>query len=233
MSQMRSEPLPKDNLPSEIRMQNTTELPLRQDRRGKSHIPLEVHYENLLALFDSVVTSAIIAGAKSHESSDQFIARSLDDSLFALRVWLGNIKAVMPDAESSRNSLRILGKLEGPLATIFLKIFRGLETDLTGLSAHSADSKLYGQVVIHGTSSSGSTNSSGTGYSVSNFARHVAESKASIDRLHGLQDALVEEVTTREGDIRNILNEERDPANHRLPVVCFGQYLRASSLHNG
>ena len=192
MSQMKSEPLPRDDLPSEIRMQNTTELPLRQDRRGKNHIPLEVHYENLLALFDSVVTSAITASAKSHESSDQVIARSLDDSLFALRIWLENIKHVMPDAESSRNSLRILGKLEGPLATIFLKILRGLETDLTGLSAHTADNNLYGQVVIYGTSSLGSTNSSGTGYSVSNFAQHVAESKhQSIDcmgsKMHWLR----------------------------------------------
>ncbi len=145
---MTSEPLLKDDLPSELRMQSTTELHLRQDRRGKNCIPLEVLFENLLALFDSVIVSAISAGAKSHESSDQAIARSLDDSLFELRKWLENIKHVMPDAESSRNSLRILGKLGGPLAAMFPKILGGMETDLTELSAETADNNLYGQIVL-------------------------------------------------------------------------------------
>lgn len=40
----------------------------------------------------------------------------------------------------------------------------------------------------------------------------------------GLQDALVEELTTRKDDICNIISEERDPAKHRLPLICFGQY---------
>ena len=123
-------------------MQSTTELHLRQDRRDKSRIPLDVHFENLLALFDSVVASAITASAKSHEPSDQVTARSLDDSLFELRIWSENIKAVMPDADSSRNSLRILGKLGEPIGAKILKIFTRLELDLTELSADTADSKL-------------------------------------------------------------------------------------------
>ena len=128
-------------------MQSTTEQILRQDRRDKSRIPLEVRFENLLALFDSVVASAITACAKSHESSDQVTARSLDDSLFELRIWLENIKAIVPDAESSPDSLRILGKLEGPVAATFLNVLEGMETDLTELSADTADKNLYGQVV--------------------------------------------------------------------------------------
>ncbi len=128
-------------------MQSMTELPLREDRRDKNRSPVEVHFENLLALFDGVVTSAITASAKSHESSDQLTARSLDDSLFELRIWLENIKAVVPHAESSLDILRILGKLEGPVAAIFLKILGEMETDLTELSADTADNNLYGQVV--------------------------------------------------------------------------------------
>ena len=144
---MKSEPLPKDDLLSEARMQSTTELQLRQDRRDEIRIPLEVQFENMLALFDSVAASAIVASAKSHESSDQVIARSLDDSLFELRIWLENIKHVMPDAESSRNSLRILGKLGGPIVAILLHVLGRMEKDLTGLSADSADNNSYGQVV--------------------------------------------------------------------------------------
>ena len=178
MSQKESEPLPKDDLPSEVHMQSTTE----QDNRHKSRSPVEVHFENLLALFDSVVASAITASAKSHELSDQVTARSLDDSLFELRIWLENIKAIVPEAQSPLDSLRILGKLGGPVGAMSLEILRGLETDLTELSADTAAYELYGQVVICGTSSSGPTNSSGTGYSVSNIAQYVAESKPqSID----------------------------------------------------
>ena len=144
---MKSEPLPKDDLLSEARMQSTTELQLRQDRRDEIRIPLEVQFENMLALFDSVAASAIVASAKSHESSDQVIARSLDDSLFELRIWLENIKHVMPDAESSRNSLIILGKLGGPTVVILLNVLGRMEKDLTELSADSADNNSYGQVV--------------------------------------------------------------------------------------
>ena len=50
--------------------------------------------------------------------------------------------------------------------------------------------------------------------------------KASIDRLFELQGALIEEFTTRKDDVRNIISEESDPAKHRLPLVCFGQYPR-------
>ena len=158
-------------------MQSTIEPHSRQDPRGKSRMPLEVFSQNLLALFDGVVTSATIASAKSGESSDEVIATSLDDTLFELRVWLKCIKRVMPGAESARNSLRILGKLEGPLTARFLNMLGGIETDLTELSAETTDNTLYGQVVLYGTSSSSPTNNSGTEYLVGNFAQHVAESK--------------------------------------------------------
>ena len=147
MSQVKPGSLPKDDLPSEICMQSMTELGLRQDRRDKNRILMEVRFENLLALFDSVVASTITVSAKSHESSDQVTARSLDDSLFELRVWLENINGIVPDAESSLDSLRILGKLEGPVAAAFLEILGEMETDLSELSADTADNNLYAQVV--------------------------------------------------------------------------------------
>ena len=146
-SQMESERLPKDDLKFESCMQSTAEQNLRQDRSDKSRIPLEVRFENLLALLDSVVASAITASAISHESSDQVTAHSLDDSLFQLRIWLENIKAMVPDAETSPDILRILGKLKGPGAATFLNVLGAMETDLKELSADTADKSLYGQAV--------------------------------------------------------------------------------------
>ena len=67
-------------------MQSTTELHLQHDRRAKVRIPLEVYFGNMLALFDSVASSAVVASAESRISSDQAIARSLNDSLFELRM---------------------------------------------------------------------------------------------------------------------------------------------------
>ncbi|KAK0512034.1 hypothetical protein JMJ35_005162 [Cladonia borealis] len=200
MSQIKSEPLSKYEIPFKIRMERAREVRLRPDRRGKSRIPLELHLDNLLALFDSFVTSAFLPSARNHESSDLVIARSLDVSLGDFGIWLSNIKASVPDALSSLDSLRILGELGEPVGSMFLKILKGLETDLTGLSAPTADNKFV---------------------SIEQFRATCARVEASVDRLLGLQDALVEELTARASDIRNILNEESNPANHRLPVVCF------------
>ena len=146
MSQTKSESSAKDDLPSEAHMQSTTELYFQQDRGDKTRIPLEVRFENLLALFDSVAASSIRASAKSHEFSDEVIAHSLDHDLFELRTWIENIKAIMPDAESSHNSLRILGKLEGPVVAILLNMLGKMETDLSELSTDTADNNSYGQV---------------------------------------------------------------------------------------
>ena len=127
-------------------MQSTTELHLRRDPGNKPRIPLEVRFENMLALFDSVLASVIIASAKGHDSSNQVIAHWLDDDLFELRTWIENIKAIMPDAEFPRNSLRILGKLEGPVVATLLNALGRIETDLSELSTHNPDNNLYGQV---------------------------------------------------------------------------------------
>lgn len=117
-------------------------------------MPLEVRFENLLTLFDRVVASAITVGAKSSDPSDQVTARSLDDSLFELRIWLENVKAIAPDAGPSSDSSRLLGKLEGPAAALFQNVLMDLETDLKDLSADITDMNLYGQVASWRTSAS-------------------------------------------------------------------------------
>ena len=124
-------------------MQSTTE----HGRRDRGRIPLDVKFENLLALLDSVDASATIASARSHETSDQATARLLEDSRFELRMWSHNLKILTPKAEPSLNSLRILGKLDGPLAATLLIFLDGIQKDLRELSADTTDNRLYGQVI--------------------------------------------------------------------------------------
>ena len=154
-------------------MQSTTE----QGRRDTSRIPLDVHFENLLAFFDSVVASAVTASARNPGSFGQVTAHLLDESLFELRIWSENIKAVMPDAGSSLNSLRILGKFDGPVVAILLNVLGEIEKALRELSADTKDNNLYVQVNTRDTSSSGRIDTLWTGYSVSNLTQHVLESK--------------------------------------------------------
>ena len=143
MSQMEPESLPKDDMPSEIRMQGTTE----RGRRVRCRIPLDVKFENLQALFDSVDASATETSAKSHESSDQATALSLHDSRFELRMWSLNLKILMREADLPLDSLRILGKLDGPLVATLLNVLEGIENDLRELSADTTDNKLYAQFI--------------------------------------------------------------------------------------
>lgn len=146
MSHTKPEPSAKDDLQSEARVQSTTELQLRQDRLEQVRIPLEIRFENLLALFDSLVASSLRASAKSNNHYDEFIADSLNYDLSELRTWKEKIKAMMPNEESSRNSLRILDKLEGPVVATLLNIVGRMETDLWELSTDIADNNSYGQV---------------------------------------------------------------------------------------
>ena len=127
-------------------MQSTTDLQLRQGHDDRARIPLEVRFENMLALFDSVTASAIIASGKSDDYYDQDVAHSLDDDLFKLRRWTKKIKAVMPDAEFPRDSLRILGKLDGPVMARLWHVLKRMETDLSELSAYPLDDYFNGQV---------------------------------------------------------------------------------------
>ena len=142
MSQTEPKSLPKDDMPSETRMQSTTE----RGRRDRSCISLDVKFENLQALFDSVDASATEAGAKSHEASDQATALSLHDSRYKLRMSL-DFKMRMRKAGLPLDSLRILGKLDGPLAATLLNVLEGIENDLGKLSADTADNKLYAQFI--------------------------------------------------------------------------------------
>ena len=142
MSQTEPKSLPKDYMPSETRMQSTTE----RGRRDRSRNPLDVKFENLQALFDSVDASATEAGAKSHEASDQATALSLHGSRFKLRMSL-DFKMRMRKAGLPLDSLRTLGKLDGPLAATLLNVLEGIENDLGKLSADTADNKLYAQFI--------------------------------------------------------------------------------------
>ena len=125
-------------------MQSTTE----QGRRDKSHIPLDVKFENLLALSDSVDISTTIASTKGHESSDEVTAHSLSGILDLLRIWPLNLKILTPEADPPLDSLRILGRLDGPLATTLLNVLEEIEKDLRGLSADTTDNQSYGQFII-------------------------------------------------------------------------------------
>ena len=127
-------------------MQSTTELQLRQDHGDRTRIPLEVRFQKLLALLDSVAASAIIASTRSDKFSNQVIAQSLDDDLFELRTWIENVESIMPSAEFPRNCLKILGKLDGPVVATLSNVLGSLETDLSKLSTHTADNDLCGQV---------------------------------------------------------------------------------------
>ena len=172
MSQMEPKPLPKDDMPSETRMQSTTE----RSRRDRNRIPLDVKFEILQVLFDSVDASTTEASAKSHEASDQATALSLHESRFELRRWSLNLKILMQKADHPLDNLRIFGKLDGPLAATVLNVLDEIENDLRKLSADTTDNKLYAQFISWDMSSSGRTNSFCTGFSVSNFAQYVAES---------------------------------------------------------
>ena len=155
MSQMEPEPLPKDDMPSEIRKQSTTE----QIRRNRSRIPLDVKFENLLALSDSVVELTTLASAESHELSDQVTARSLGDSFVLLRTWSLNLKITVPEADPRVSNLRILGKLDGPLVATLRNVLEGIERNLRGLSADTPNNRMYGQFITQDLSSSSRTNS--------------------------------------------------------------------------
>lgn len=140
---MEPEPLPKDDMPSETRMQSTTE----RGRRDRSRIPLDVKFENLQALFDSVDASATEASSKSHEASDQAPPLSLYNGRFDLRMWSLDFKMLMRKADLPLNSLRILGKLDGPLPATLLNVLEGIENDLRKLSADTTENKLYAQFI--------------------------------------------------------------------------------------
>ena len=151
MSEVEPESLPKDDMLSErVRMQSTTE----QSRPDRSRIPLDVKFENLPALFDSVVESTTIASAESHESSAQVTGRALDDSLTLLRIWSLNLKITVPEVDPRVSNLRILGKLDGPLVATLLNILEGIEKALRGLSAAATNNRLYGRFITLGISSS-------------------------------------------------------------------------------
>lgn len=62
-------------------------------------------------------------------------------------MWSHNLKILTPKAEPSLNSLRILGKLDGPLAATLLIVLEGIEKDLSELLADTTDNRLYGQVI--------------------------------------------------------------------------------------
>ena len=143
MSQMEPEPVPKDDMTSEIRMQSTTE----PGRRNRSRIPLDVKFENLQALFDNVDDSVFTASATSDEPYDQDIADLLHDSRVELLMWSKNIQRLMPPADPPVDNLRILGRLDEPLAATLLSILDEIEYDLRELSADATDKKLYGQVI--------------------------------------------------------------------------------------
>lgn len=170
MSQTEPEPLPEDDMSPEIRMQSTTE----QGRRNRSRIPLDVKIENLLALSNSVDKATSIAGVKIR---NQATARSLSDSLDLLHIWPLKFKTDMAEADPPLSNLRILGKLDGPRVATLLNVLEDIEEDLRWLSAYIADYRLYGPLVTQNISSSSQTNTFWTGFSVRNFARHVAESK--------------------------------------------------------
>ena len=68
---MEWEPLPKDDMSSEIRTQSTTE----PGHRNRSRIRLDVKFKNLQALFDNVDDSVFTASATSDEPYDQEIAK--------------------------------------------------------------------------------------------------------------------------------------------------------------
>ena len=124
-------------------MQSTTE----QGRRDRSRIPLDVKFENLQALFDNVDDSVFTASATSDEPYDQDIADLLHDSRVELLMWSKNIHLLMPAVDPPVDSLRILGRLDGPLAATLLSILEEIEEDLRELSADATDKKLYGQVI--------------------------------------------------------------------------------------
>ena len=130
----------------------------------------------------------------------------------------------MPEADPRVSNLRILGKLDGPLVATPVNILEGIEKALRVLSAGATNNRLYGQFITLGISSSVQLTLS---YRVfgEQFRATCDKVKASIDRLLSLQDALVEELTTKKDEVRTILSEESDPAKHRLPLICFGQYL--------
>lgn len=171
-----------------------------QNIRSHRRIPLEVQLQDLLALFNKIAEKAITVGARSHDPSDHVTARALDDSLFDLRVWLENIEAIVPDTEPSPGSLKMLGKLEGLAASTFRNVLHDLETDLTELLGDFTDMGLtFGE----------------------GFRATCDKVRVSVDQLDKLQDALVKELTNREGDIRNMLDEENTTTNHTLSLLCF------------
>ena len=62
-------------------------------------------------------------------------------------MWSKNIQLLMPAADPPVDSLRILGRLDGPLAATLLSILEEIEEDLRELSADATDKKMYGQVI--------------------------------------------------------------------------------------
>lgn len=135
---MEPDPLAKDDMPSEIRMQSTTEQ--------RSRIPLDVKFENLLALSGRVNMSTIIASTNSHESSDEVTALALSGSLDLLRMWPPNLKIIIPEADPF-DSLRMIGRLDGPLATTLLNVLGEIEKYLRELRTGTTGYQLYGQVI--------------------------------------------------------------------------------------
>ena len=144
-SQRRLEHSHKASQLPDTSMQTTLKRYLSQNSQNHRQILLEDQLRDLLALFDKTVVSAIKVESRSHDSSDYVTACALDDCLFEFRMWLENIKAIMPNTESFPSSLRVLDKLEEPVASNLRDIFSNLGTDLTILLASCNDTEQYVQ----------------------------------------------------------------------------------------
>lgn len=119
--------------------------PIRTSVKGHRSrpVPIEVQFLDLVALFDKTIASITKVSAESDNLSDQAIASELDDSLLELRIWMEDIKHVIPNANHSSSGFEMIDKLEGPAASTLRSILSNLQADITDLSTTSDDTGLY------------------------------------------------------------------------------------------
>ena len=111
--------------------------------RDHRSVPIDVQFLDLLALFDKAITSITKSSAESNNLSDQATANELDDSLLELRIWMEDIKTVMPNASHSSSGFELLDKLEGPAASTLRSILSDLQAHIIDLSTTSQTTGLY------------------------------------------------------------------------------------------
>ncbi|OAP58963.1 hypothetical protein AYL99_06260 [Fonsecaea erecta] len=181
------------------------------EKRSKDAKEFEERVKTLVVRFDRMVASSITGAAKSKSARDVDTAKSLDDCLLKLKIWLENFNTMIPDAYISE-TLRILSILFpstiSGFGKILLDIEKGLDRQSVSLSGPSGTMRHFDDDV--------------------SATRYIRDS---VNQLLKLQQELVKEVERSPGRIKSIREEQKEHVKSRgTLVLCLdGGGVRSTS----